>query len=412
MSSLIQKAVWATLVALLLVTPAPAEANQFKMEFRNTRIDDILRTLADRFDANVTVSGAISDSVSVRLDGLDLEQSLDAILYGTNWIWQKDGEVIRVISASTSTTQVFPLKYTNATDLAASLELLADGLLLSAESHSNSIIVTGPIPRVQELAWMIRSVDKYRDQVRIRADIVEITLANDDIRGVDLTALFNGTDVDGSFTSGFSTGTEETNLSLQTVTGDFDIRGLLAAINQTRDAVLLSSPEISTLDNQPAKILVGERVPYQQATTETETGATLAEVEFIDVGVLLEVTPSISNDDQLYLTMHTEVSEVLDQAVQNVPRIGTREADTRVMINHGDTVVIAGLIKKNTTEVVKRVPVLGHIPLLGFFFKQTDLKEIQTELVIFITPEVVKDPGQLRPNARQDGIRTQYLGDR
>jgi len=410
MLSLIRTTALAALA--LLLWAGPVTANQFQMEFRNTRIDDILRTLADRFDANVTVNGAISDSVSVRLDGLDLEQSLDAILYGTNWIWQKDGEVIRVISASTATTQVFPLKFMAAEDLAASLELLAEGLLISAETHSNSIIVTGPIPRVQEMAWMIRSVDKYRDQVRIRADIVEITLSDDDIRGVDLTGIFSGEDVSGSFTSGFSTGNEETNLSLQTVTGDFDIRGLLAAINQTRDAVLLSSPEISTLDNRPAKILVGERVPYQQATTETETGATLAEVEFIDVGVLLEVTPSISDNDQLYLTMHTEVSEVLDQAVQNVPRIGTREADTRVMINHGDTVVIAGLIKKNTVEVVKRVPVLGHIPLLGFFFQQTDVRETQTELVIFITPEVVKDPAQLRPDARQDEVRQRYLGDR
>jgi len=410
MLSLIRTTALAALA--LLLWAGPVTANQFQMEFRNTRIDDILRTLADRFDANVTVNGAISDSVSVRLDGLALEQSLDAILYGTNWIWQKDGEVIRVISASTATTQVFPLKFMAAEDLAASLELLAEGLLISAETHSNSIIVTGPIPRVQEMAWMIRSVDKYRDQVRIRAAIVEITLSDHDLRGVDLTGIFSGEDVSGSFTSGFSTGNEETNLSLQTVTGDFDIRGLLAAINQTRDAVLLSSPEISTLDNRPAKILVGERVPYQQATTETETGATLAEVEFIDVGVLLEVTPSISDNDQLYLTMHTEVSEVLDQAVQNVPRIGTREADTRVMINHGDTVVIAGLIKKNTVEVVKRVPVLGHIPLLGFFFQQTDVRETQTELVIFITPEVVKDPAQLRPDARQDEVRQRYLGDR
>ena len=103
---------------------------------------------------------------------------------------------------------------------------------------------------------------------------------------------------------------------------------------------------------------------------------------------------------------------VLDQAVQNVPRIGTREADTRVMINHGETVVIAGLIKKNTVEVVKRVPVLGHIPVLGFFFSRTDLKTVDTELVIFITPEVVKDPSQLRPNARQDAVQQQYLGDR
>ena len=385
------------------------------MEFRDARVDDILRVLAERYDANLAISGRIDATTTVNLRGMDLEAALDVLLEGSGFTWRREGRernVVRVLSRTTPVTEVYPLSYTNAAELVQVIAAQVAGVTVNAESHSNSLIVSGPLAAVREVAWLIDSVDRYRSQVSIRAEMVEVTLGQEDVRGVDLTTLFSGGEFDADLNTSFSDGNENVNLNVATVQGDFDIRGLLAVLREDREAHLLSSPEITTLDNQPAKVHVGERVPYQRATVETQTGATLAEVEFIDVGVKLDVTPTVSADDMLYLQIHSEVSEVLDQSVQNVPRIGTREADTRVLVRHGDTVVIGGLMKDNVNTVTRKVPILGDIPLLGMLFRRDAVQKTKTEFLVFIRPLILDDPSEMRADRRAQRLRDEVVGDR
>jgi general secretion pathway protein D len=401
---------------LLLPALAGAQADlQYDMEFRDAPVADILRVLAERYDANVAVSGDIDATTTVNLRGMDLEAALDVLLEGSGFTWRREGReghVIRVLSRTTPVTEVYPLSYTNASELVQVISAQVAGVTVNAEAHSNSLIVSGPLSSVREVAWLVESVDRYRAQVSIRAEMVEVTLGQDDVRGVDLTTLFSDGDVDADLSTSFSDGNEPINLNIATVQGDFDVRGLLAALREDREAHLLSSPEITTLDNQPAKVHVGERVPYQRATVETQTGATLAEVEFIDVGVKLDVIPTVSADDMLYLQIHSEVSEVLDQSVQNVPRIGTREADTRVLVRHGDTVVIGGLMKDNVNTVTRKVPILGDIPLLGMLFRRDAVQKTKTEFLVFIRPLILDDPSEMRADRRAQRLRDRVVGDR
>ncbi len=407
-----------TVLLAVLLLPALAAAQtdlQYDMEFRDARVGDILRVLAERYDANVAVSGRIDATTTVNLRGMDLEAALDVLLEGSGFTWRREGregDVIRVLSRTTPVTEVYPLSYTNASELVQVISAQVAGVTVNAEAHSNSLIVSGPLASVREVAWLVDNVDRYRAQVSIRAEMVEVTLGQEDVRGVDLTTLFSGGDFDADLNTSFSDGNETVNLNVATVQGDFDIRGLLAALREDREAHLLSSPEITTLDNQPAKVHVGERVPYQRATVETQTGATLAEVEFIDVGVKLDVTPTVSADDMLYLQIHSEVSEVLDQSVQNVPRIGTREADTRVLVRHGDTVVIGGLMKDNVNTVTKKVPILGDIPLLGMLFRRDAVQKTKTEFLVFIRPLILDDPSEMRADRRAQRLRDEVIGDR
>jgi general secretion pathway protein D len=316
--------------------------------------------------------------------------------------------VLRILPKNTPITEVFSLSYTNAEGLAQVIAAQVPAVVINAEPHTNSLIVGGPLSAVREVEWLVKSVDRYRAQVSIKAEMVEVTLTETDARGVDISALFKGTDATGAFSTVFSEGTEPTKLRVATLQGDVDVNAVLTAIREDRSARLLSSPEITTLDNQAARVHVGERVPYQRATTETATGATLAEVEFIDVGVKLDVTPSVSDGDLLYLTVHSEVSEVLDQSVQNIPRIGTREADTRVLVRHGDTVVIGGLMKDNDVHVTKKVPLLGDIPLLGFFFRRDTIERTKTEFLVFIRPLILADPSEMLPDERARALREPF----
>ncbi len=397
----------------LLARPSHAEeeAPTYDMEFRTTPIDDILRVLADRYQVNIAINGKIGETVSVNFSGMRVEEALDVLLEGSQWTWRfegQNGQVYRILPSSTPTTEIFELAFTEASALAAVITAQVPDVTVNPESHSNSLLVSGSLEDVREVGWLVDTVDRYRAQVSIRAEMVEVTLNEDDTRGVDLSAILGGTDGDGALSTSFSDGNETSTLDVHTLQGDFDIRGVVAALNEQRESRLLSSPTITTLDNQPAKIHVGERVPYQRATIETQTGATLAEVEFVDVGVKLEVTPTISEDEMLYLSIHSEVSEVLEQSVQNVPRIGTREADTRVMVRAGDTVVIGGLIKDNYATVVKKVPFLGDIPLLGRLFRRETLKSEKTEFLVFIRPLLLHDPSQMRPGSAAQDTRRRF----
>ena len=399
------------LTLALLAAGASTTRAEFDMEFRDAPVGDILRVLARSFDANVAITGEIGSTVTVNLKGMDLEEALDVLLDGTGFTWRREGRegrVIRVLSVGTPVTEVYTLRYTNAGELGQVIAAQVPDVTVNPESHSNSLIVSGPLAAVREVAWLVESVDRYRAQVSIRAEMVEVTLSDEDTRGVDLTSLFGGTEVDGDLSTRFSDGNEPIEVNVATLQGDVNVRAVLNMIREEREARLLSSPEITTLDNQSARVHVGERVPYQRATVETQTGATLAEVEFIDVGVKLDVTPTVSGEDLLYLQIHSEVSEVLDQSVQNVPRIGTREADTRVLVRHGDTVVIGGLMKDNVVEVTKKVPLLGDIPLLGMLFRRDSVRKEKTEFLVFIRPIILDDPSQMRADARAQRLRARF----
>lgn len=402
-----------TICAVVTAGPLHAESSPstYDMEFRSTAIDDILRVLADQYKVNVAINGEVGERVTVNLAGMQIEEALDVLLEGSRWTWRKEGEqdaVYRVLPLSTPTTEIYTLDYTSAKTLATVITNQVSDVVVNAEEHSNSLLVSGSLRAVREVGWLVQSVDRYRAQVSIRAEMVEVTLNEDDTRGVDLSSIFGGKDLDGRLSTAFSDGNDPATLDVHTLQGDFDIRGVVAALNEQRESRLLSSPTITTLDNQPAKIHVGERVPYQRATIETQTGATLAEVEFVDVGVKLEVTPTISEGEFLYLNIHSEVSEVLEQSVQNVPRIGTREADTRVMVRAGDTVVIGGLMKDNYATVTKKVPLLGDIPLLGRLFRRDTLKSEKTEFLVFIRPLLLHDPSQMRPGQAPQAVRDRF----
>lgn len=406
-------AMWAIALAFAWTRPVDAQSTDgtYDMEFRRTPIDDILRILADQYSVNIAINGKIGDSVTVNLTGMQIEEALNVLLEGSRWTWRHEGkkeDVYRVLPLSTPTTEIFELAYTNAATLAEVISNQVAEVVVNPEAHSNSLLVSGSLAAVREVGRLVASVDRYRAQVSIRAEMIEVTLNEGDTQGVDLSAILGGTDAEGSLSTRFGDGNDPATLDVHTVQGDLDIRGVVAALNEHRESRLLSSPTITTLDNQKAKIHVGERVPYQRATIETQTGATLAEVEFVDVGVKLEVTPTVSEGEQLYLSIHSEVSEVLEQSVQNIPRIGTREADTRVLVRAGDTVVIGGLMKDNHATVTRKVPLLGDIPLLGRLFRRDTRTNEKTEFLVFIRPQLLHDPSQMRPGADAQATRDEF----
>lgn len=173
------------------------------------------------------------------------------------------------------------------------------------------------------------------------------------------------------------------------------LNDIIQALSTQGNVNIISSPKVSTLNNQPAIIKVAQEDPYFQTTQTTVYGQsnTTTEVNFITIGVVLAVTPQIGSDGTIILTIHPTITDKVGQvtSVQGdvVPIVDVRETDTVVRVNDRQTILFAGLIQNKVTENVIAVPLVSEIPWLGYLFKHTSREVQRTELVVMLTPKIV-----------------------
>ncbi|TMQ50482.1 MAG: type II and III secretion system protein, partial [Candidatus Eisenbacteria bacterium] len=154
---------------------------------------------------------------------------------------------------------------------------------------------------------------------------------------------------------------------------------------QHRKANIISNPRICTVDNREAKILVGQKIPL---IVQDVAGNPVSQLQTI--GIQLKVTPHLTEDKKVIMDLHPEVSDLSTQStVQGGVIINTSEADTRVMVDDGQTAVIGGLIRTNESQVRRGVPLLKDLPLLGMLFRSNSAVQQNRELIIFVTPKIV-----------------------
>ena len=196
---------------------------------------------------------------------------------------------------------------------------------------------------------------------------------------------------------------------------DQDVEVAVHALQETGKLNILSRPYILTSNNQPATITVGQEVPYATGESLT-TGQSQTTTEYRDIGIILEVTPSINPDGLVNMTVRPEISSQTGETVQisenlALPVFSTRTSETKVAIRDGQTIVIGGLMQDQTTESVSKVPLLGDIPLLGNLFRRTIQGTDKTELLIFLTPHVAHDALALTPISDAERNRSNLLDD-
>ncbi len=296
--------------------------------------------------------------------------------------------------------EVFELNYAKVEDIVAKIEPLITQSVGSVrfDERSNKIIVTDKPSKMGVIARLIREFDVQDRQVLIEAKIVQIQLSDSYELGVDWKAVFPGMD-DLTAQSDFDViSNSESNrgkLQIGTITTN-NYTAMIEALQTIGKTNVLSSPSITVVNNQEAKILVGTTQPYVTTTTTTPASGptTVSEsVNFIEVGVKLYVVPTIHSDGFITMKIKPEVSTALTPITtgQNneIPVVETSEAETIVRIKDGVTVVIGGLIKDEKRSTIKKVPLLGNVPLLGKFFRNTDDSVVKTEIAIFLTPRVM-----------------------
>lgn len=307
-------------------------------------------------------------------------------------------------------TAVFPLSYARAQEI---FEKISETLTPSAgtmkfDERSNKLIVSDTAAKIKEIGNIVKAFDQKDREVLIEAKILQIALSDEHKLGVDWEAVVS--DVHSlDLTSNFDVlGETEKHgkLSIGTVAAD-GYTALVEALETVGHTDILSSPRIAAVNNKEAKILVGSTEPYVTTTTTTPASGpttTAESVNFIEVGVKLFVTPTIHEDDFITMKIKPEVSSVTSNVTTSnnntIPVVETSEAETTVIVKDGVTIVIGGLIKEENIRTVKKVPVLGSIPLLGFVFRNESDLVRKTEIVIFLTPRIISgdagDEGRLR----------------
>ncbi len=299
------------------------------------------------------------------------------------------------------TTEVFDLSYAQAEEISSKItEALTPAIgKLRFDKRSNKITVTDTQQKIAEIRHLIEAFDERSREVLIEAKIIQIVLNDEHKMGIDWEAIVS--DYQDLHLSNhlnvLGAGEKSGRLSIGTLSQD-DYSVLLEALDTVGRTNILSSPRIATLNNQEAQILVGSTEPYVTTTTTSSGPATTAEsVNFIEVGVKLYVTPTIHKDDFITMKIKPEVNSVtrnIKTSTNNtIPVVETSEAETTVTVKDGVTIVIGGLIKDEKIESVKKIPLLGDLPLIGIVFRSEDKLIRKTEWVIFLTPKLV--PGDV-----------------
>lgn len=252
----------------------------------------------------------------------------------------------------------------------------------------------------------LRKLDVVPLQVMIEATIAEVTL-NDDLR-YGVQSFFDK----GKSTATLSSQDTGAVSSIFTTAGGFsyifdngDIRAILNALDSVTDIRVISSPQVLVLDNRTAELQVGDQVPVstQQSVSNTDPDApTVNSVELLDTGVVLRVTPRVNASGVVNLEIEQEESSAVSTTTSGIdsPTIQQRKLSTTVVINSGETVALGGLIRDTQTDAISGIPLLSSIPVIGNLFSSSTESGRRTELLVLITPKVIRNQEEARAVTR------------
>jgi|GEM_PF-853036 len=306
--------------------------------------------------------------------------------------------------------------------------------VVSADVETNSLIFYVSPGEYTEIAALVEKLDAPRKQVLVTAVVAEVSLGRLLETGASFQAL-----TPGGVLSSFRGGVTEEGLLSFLASGNFvvgaagtgtrtidvngrevqipELFGFLSAEKQNSDFNLISAPRILTEDHKEAEINVGNVVPFPTGAQFNAFGQPTVTYDYRDVGIKLLVTPHVSQSDTIKLEIEQEIQEVTDFLEQNlggtgftVPLISNRDVRTTITVKDGQTLMIGGLISKRTTKTLRKVPILGDIPLIQNLFREMREEEAKTTLFISLTPHIVDVPSEIE---RIDRPYKEFLeGDR
>jgi type IV pilus assembly protein PilQ len=421
----------------------PLPTKKITMRMHETDVTVLLRALTRAVGLNLVINENVKGTVNIDIRDASWDQAFVSILntQGLSYAW--DGDIIRIITPEDTNrnlerltteqkikaqkkdmelvepliTQVIEVEFADANKLKESLSMFLsekkEGQPIGSvmvDEHTNSLIIQAIYSDLERMLPLIIELDKPTPQILIEAHIVEATKDVSMELGVQWGGLYNDGDLwvtpganasgvlgnplsaggidptsGNTFSSGDTSGVSGLTLgfALEDIGGGL-LSAQLSALQTEGKVNILSSPSITTLDNQKAVIESGQEVPYQTV----ENGE--VKIEYKKAVLSLEVTPHVIGGNTLKLSISTKKDELdFANAVGGQPAINTKKADTNVLLFDGQTTVIGGLSKENSDKSESGVPWLKDIPIIGYLFKGKGSSDSLDEVLIFITPHIL-----------------------
>ena len=388
----------------------PTDGRRMSLDVQGADIQTVLRSLAEFSGKNIVASKEVKGEVTLRLRNVPWRHALDIVLKSQGLGMVETGQTIVISTLDTLRkeelernsaarnqeellpleTRILPVNYANSKEMAKSVEkTLTKRGHIEVDDRSNSLIVTDISDKLDQVDAMVRNLDTRTPQVEIVARLVDVDVSATRALGIEWGV--HNMDI---FQSGVSenvdvkaadVGTPVGVAKLGTIKSFGSVEATLQALETQNKANIISNPRITTVNNREASVVVGQQIPLI-----VQDFAGNAVTQLTTIGIKLSVTPHINTGNRITMDVHPEVSDLASQAtVQGGIIINTTMADTRVMVNDGETAVIGGLIRSTESTTKRGIPVLMDVPLLGNLFRSNSTTHQKRELLIFVTPKIL-----------------------
>lgn len=413
------------LISGICVSAVP-EDEPISMDFQDADIMTVLRSFSVYTDKNIIAGPEVEGPVTVHLEEVPWRKALEIVLRANGYGAREEEGVIRVglwdqflneeiklheaekkrRDLEPLVTKIVDVSFAKADEITEPLKpLLTRRGVIEVDSRTNAVIVSDIEPRTVEIARMVRALDNPTPQVEINARLVDVDARVSRDLGIQWTAegvnipglqgehgakldATGQIQIDPTAVEGTTLSQPEAELTIGKITGPAgSFEATLQALERDNKANIISNPRITTLNNRQASIIVGKKIPL---IVTDEAGNPITQLT--TVGIQMAVTPHVnSKTGEITMDLHPEVSDLSAQAtVQGGIIIVTAEADTRVMVQNGETAVIGGLIRTNESIYNVGIPLLRDLPVIGRVFGSKSRVEEERELLIFVTPTIVE----------------------
>lgn len=430
------------------MTPAKYSGSPISVNLKNVDLQDFFRLIHEISGLNVVVDPSVKGTLTLVLDNVPWDQALDIVLENNDLDKQLDGNVLRIATKETmkkeadeakdlakaqieaadviTTTRV--LSYAKASDLTDTIKkfLSPRGDVL-ADPRTNTLIISDIPTVIPVIDNLIRELDKRTQQVEIEARVVAANRnfsrelgsqfafagsANNGknifggvpnvgtspvgrfvpplpappvIVGNTVPSATSPTAVNMPLVTSLGTTVPTSGVSYAFSTANFALDYVISAAESKGIGKLLSAPKEIVQNNQQATIKQGTKIPIQTVINNTIS------VQFVDAVLELQVTPQITDQGTIFLTVHVENTQIDPSIprIQGIPALDTQAQDTRVLVSDGQTVMIGGIIVSNQQTNVDEVPFVGSLPIIGQLFRHTTISTSSQELLFFVTPRIL-----------------------
>lgn len=429
--------------------PTRMPRKRIDIDLRSADIQNVLRLLAREAGINIVAGDGVKGTVTMRLKNVLLADAFVTILKSLELGYERDGEVLRVDTADSFANEaarrrkellesfpleplevvLLPVNYGNATAISKLVgTVLSQRGSATVDQRTNTIVIKDVAQNLAAAQQLILSLDTQTPQILIEGRIVEtndrftrqlgiqwggdflFSPANGNPTGLVFPSVLGvaGAASDGQTPTAGLAGAPNfavnlpapigtgsgggIGLTLGSVGGGANLSLRLSALEDEGQIKIISSPKILTLDNESATISQGTSIPISVVS------AAGVQTQFIDANLSLNVTPHVTQDGNILMSINITKSEpdFENTGARGDPSILRRQATTRLLVGDGDTTVIGGIYSQTTGSGSSKVPFLGDIPILGYFFRDYSENELRSELLIFITPRIVNREVSLR----------------